>query len=56
LSQKTTESTKLDSNSNSANNSYESGVGFFYQRYDISSLNPKTISKFKQMLDAGSMD
>ena len=57
LEKKTTQNSILNTNINTnQKNAYESGSGFFYQRYNNTLMSPRTIAKFKQMLDAGTID
>jgi hypothetical protein len=56
LEKKTTQNSILSTSETIQKNAYESGSGFFYQRYDNTLISPKTIAKFKELLDAGTID
>jgi hypothetical protein len=52
LAPKTTQSAKLVTNATLANLTYNSGVGFLYQRYNTGSIS---LANFKLRLDNGSL-
>lgn len=50
LEKKTTESSNLTSNAIDPTNTYISGSGFFYQRYNLVNVT-QSVTTFKQLLD-----
>jgi hypothetical protein len=56
LEKKTTQSANLTSNAATPANTYNSGSGFFYQRYGIGSVSPQSPAKFKQLIETNSIN
>lgn len=56
MEKKTTQSALLVTNSGTPSNQYNSGSGFFYQRYALTGISPQTISKFKSMMEQSLLD
>jgi hypothetical protein len=55
LDPKVSQSAQLPTNAATPNNSYISGSGFLYQRYDMTSISGASLSKFKGLLDNKTM-
>ena len=55
LAEKKAETSLLSTNSATPSNQYNSGSGFFYQRYNLSTINDISPRNIKKLIDAGTL-